>query len=152
MLFPLTRGFQFLWAKFKVSAKISCASHWHRKGICGKTHAAFHACSWNHELQPSQQACSLLWHEELDQYGAYQTEMFAAHMSNPLKMSMIDLRLSLLYISSCFASSPKNNSHMNCIKVINYHFGCIHCWRGKGKMKSTVNSKTFLPRSVTLLL
>lgn len=47
----------------------------------------------------------------------------SAYRSYPLEMSMIDLRLPLLYISSSFSFSPKNSSHTNYIKVINYLFG-----------------------------
>lgn len=123
VLFPLIRCSWFPWVQYKLSAKVLCDSHWHRKSICGKPPQPSRACSGSLKLQPAQKAWSLLWHEELDQHGAHQTEMFVAHMSNPLEMSVIDLGLILLYLSPCSAFSPKNNSHMNHIKVTNYCSG-----------------------------
>lgn len=38
-------------------------------------HIAFPCLSWKHWLQPAQQACSLLWHEESNQHGALHSEV-----------------------------------------------------------------------------
>jgi len=46
--------------QYKVSAKTLHASHWHGKGVCGKPVQPCHACPWDRELQPAQQACSSL--------------------------------------------------------------------------------------------